>query len=252
MADSAAIVIPARFASSRLPGKPLALIRNKPMIQWVCEAAAKVENVNRVIVATDTKEIAEVVKGFGGEVMLTDPAHPSGSDRVAEVAETLAETIVVNLQGDEPFIHPQTIATAIATVWDNPGINVGTLVRRIKTRDELTNPNAVRVVLDKHNHALYFTRQTIPFVRDMQTSAWLDSEYPFYAHVGIYVYRRDFLIQFVKNAPTMLEKAEKLEQLRILEHGYRIKAGFIEEAGISVDTPDDLALANQIAEKQTL
>ena len=249
MTESVAIVIPARFASTRLHKKPLLDIAGKPMIQWVYDNSRLVDRASRIIVATDSEEIVEAVKAFGGEAMMTRDDHHSGTDRVAEIAEIIEESIIVNVQGDEPFINPDTINKAIDTVWGETHVNMGSLMRPIKNMAELLDPTEVRVVTDKDCNALYFTRSIIPFVRDYPKEKWLEMSLPFFNHVGIYVYRREFLLEMVNFPPSPLEKIEHLEQLRVLENGFKIRMNKTDETGISVDTEEDLDLARLVAEK---
>lgn len=234
-------VIPARFASTRFPGKPLAPLLDKPMIQWVYERACTSTRVDRVIVATDDERIATAVRGFGGEVALTSPDHPTGTDRLAEVAADLDSELIVNVQGDEPLIEPLMIDQAVAPLLADAGIRMGTLKTAVTSCEEFLNPNVVKVVCDRDDFALYFSRAPIPCPRDLladlptnwgQVQAW--------KHIGLYVYRREFLLQYPQLPATPLENLEKLEQLRALEHGVRIKAVTTAAASLGVDTPDDL------------
>ena len=227
-------VIPARFASTRFPGKPLADIDGRPMIEHVYRRAAAASGVSRVIVATDDLRIATIVAGFGGDVRLTRPDHPTGTDRLAEVASTLACDIIVNVQGDEPLLDSRSITEVIAPFAD-PAISVTTLYRRIHHPSELADPNVVKVVLDRAGFALYFSRAPIPHARDPR-GGWP----PLYRHIGLYGYRRSALLVLASLEPTPLERAEKLEQLRALEHGIRIKAVETAYDSIGVDTPEDL------------
>ena len=247
MAESVAIVIPARYASTRLYSKPLLDISGKPMIQWVYENSKQVDRASRIIVATDSQKIIDAVGKFGGEAMMTKENHPSGTDRVAEVAESIEESIIVNVQGDEPFISPDIINKAIDTVWEKPEINMGSLMKPISSSEELNDTSEVRVVTDKESNALYFTRAIIPFVRGYPTDKWLGASIPFFNHVGIYVYRRKFLLKLVTFPPSPLEKIEHLEQLRVLENGFKIRMNIVNETGISVDTEEDLEKARKYA-----
>lgn len=239
-------VIPARYGSQRLPAKPLVDLLGKPMVQRVYEQAAKANLVDRVIVATDDRRIADVVRSFGGDVMLTSPEIASGSDRVAAVAQEVDGDIFVNVQGDEPLIPPPMIDEGIRLLIDDPSAKVGTLAKKIEREEELFNPSVVKVVIDKNQRALYFSRSTIPFIRDeADQRRWL-SRHTYFKHFGLYVYRREFLLIYSKLPPSPLEQAEKLEQLRILENGTDIKVGFTQYESIAVDTADDVQRVLQI------
>jgi 3-deoxy-manno-octulosonate cytidylyltransferase (CMP-KDO synthetase) len=233
-------IIPARYASERLPGKPLVDIGGKPMIQHVYERTALAKQVHRVIVATDDERIATTVRGFGGEALMTPFSLKSGSDRIAYVARSLNNAdIIVNVQGDEPLIVPDMIDQAVVPLREDHTLVAGTLVRKIRTENELLNPSIPKVVLDKNGFCLYFSRSPIPFVRDHARAQWM-VEGEFYKHIGLYVYQREFLLTYSTLPQTPLELLEKLEQLRILEHGYRIKAVVTSYDTTPVDTPDDL------------
>lgn len=233
-------VIPARYASQRIPAKPLVDLLGKSMIQRVYEQASKASLLSRVVVATDDDRIASAVRAFGGEVMMTSETIRSGSDRVAAIASILPAEIFVNVQGDEPLIAPQMIDEAVRVVLDDPGADVGTLARRIDSPADLQNSAVVKVVLSADRTALFFSRSAIPFVRDeADQSQWL-RHHQFYKHVGIYVFRRSFLLKYPSLSESTLERTEKLEQLRILENGYRIKVGITDYESISVDTPEDV------------
>jgi 3-deoxy-manno-octulosonate cytidylyltransferase (CMP-KDO synthetase) len=229
------VIIPARFASTRLPGKPLADIDGRPMVEHVYRRAQSCAAATRVIVATDDLRIADAVRRFGGEVRLTRDNHPSGTDRIAEVAATLDCEVVVNVQGDEPLIDPGSIAAVVAPFAADRSLGMSTLYRRINDPSELTDPNIVKVVLDRGGFALYFSRAPIPYARDPR-GGWP----PLYKHIGLYGYRRSTLLVLAALEPTPLERAEKLEQLRALEHGIRIKAVETTHDTIHVDTPKDL------------
>jgi 3-deoxy-manno-octulosonate cytidylyltransferase (CMP-KDO synthetase) len=237
-------VIPARFASSRLPGKPLALIADKPMIQWVYEQALKADLIDRVIVATDHEKIKEIVELFGGEVVLTDPNLASGTDRVAKAVQDINTDIVINLQGDEPFVEPELLNKMVA-VFTDPDIYMATPIRKIKYNEDLNDPHSVKVVKDINNFALFFTRSTIPYLRGYESGEWTD-KFSYYKHIGIYAYRKSFLNKLTVIPVSPLENAEKLEQLRVLENGYKIYTIETEYESISVDTPEDLKKVNQI------
>ncbi len=239
-AERVIAVIPARYASQRLPAKPLATIRGKPMIQHVVERAERATLVNAVLVATDDERIASAVRAFGGHAVMTPEDCRSGTDRIAYVAQSLPDaTIIANVQGDEPLIDPAMIDEAIRPLLDDPSLPVGTLVRRIDADADLTNPNIVKVVLDRGGRCLYFSRSAIPFGRDRAPSEWL-REHAYYKHIGLYVFRREFLIHYAGLRQTPLELMEKLEQLRILEYGFTIRAAVTTSESISVDTAEDL------------
>ena len=234
------VVIPARYASTRLPAKPLVDLCGKPMVQHVYERARAAKLVSRVIVATDHKAIADVVVAFGGEAVITPAEIPSGSDRIAYVARSLSHTsIIVNVQGDEPLIAPQMIDQAIQPLLSDLSIQVGTVVKPITNSDDLCNPNVVKAVLDTDGFALYFSRSIIPFMRDNSSVDQWHTLHKFYKHFGLYVYRKEFLTQYSLWKETSLERAEKLEQLRILEHGFKIKTVMTEFDSIPVDTAED-------------
>ena len=238
-------VIPARFASTRLPGKPLAKIGGKPMIQWVYERAAAAELIDKVIVATDNTEIQAAVQAFGGTVKMTSAELPSGSDRVAVVAKDEEAEVVINLQGDEPFISSDLLSRMVQ-VFANPEIEMATPIKKILNSNELSNPNLVRVVRDKMNYALYFSRSVIPFVRDIpDQDDWLKA-HRFYKHIGIYAYRKNLLLKLTDHPQSSLEQSERLEQLRALENGIKIYTVETEYESIGVDTPDDLKLVNNL------
>ena len=229
------LIIPARYSSERLPGKPLIEIRGKPLIQYTYERARS-SSVDDVIVATDDSRILERVKEFGGKAVLTSPAHPSGTDRVAEVAARIEADVIVNLQGDEPLIEPAYIDQAVAPFSQIEGLQMTTLVTPLKG-GELEDPNVVKVVLDHEGYALYFSRAPIPFCRE---SPGRIREGIYWKHIGLYAYRRDFLLMITRLPPSPLEEEEKLEQLRVLENGYRIKAVPVPGHPGGVDTWEDL------------
>jgi 3-deoxy-manno-octulosonate cytidylyltransferase (CMP-KDO synthetase) len=241
-------VIPARYGSTRFEGKPLTDILGKPMIQHVYEGVSQSKLIDEIIVATDDQRILEVVQSFGGRAVMTSPDHTTGSDRVAEVARKLKSEIIVNVQGDEPLIKGSIIDKAIRPLLTDKTISISTLMTRIDEVKDWLNPHIVKVVIDQKNFALYFSRSPIPFPRDLHLER-LESN-PFgtkrplpkrvFKHIGVYVYPRNFLLKFSKMKPTPLEKLEKLEQLRALENGYRIKLTAVDYEPICVDTPDDL------------
>ena len=243
-------IIPARYDSSRLPGKPLADIGGTPMIVRVMRRAALATLVDDVLVATDDQRIADAVTAHGGKAVMTPAGIASGSDRIALAARSMAGVeIIVNIQGDEPLIPPAMIDEAIAPLLRDQGINVGTLVRRITTVAELQNPGIPKVTLDARGRCLYFSRSPIPYGRDCGPEE-LIARWPVYRHIGLYVFRREFLLAFAAMPPTPLERAEKLEQLRILEHGHAIYAVVTEHDSIAVDTPDDLERVRRLAGKE--
>jgi 3-deoxy-manno-octulosonate cytidylyltransferase (CMP-KDO synthetase) len=237
-------VIPARYASSRLPGKPLALIAGKPMIQWVYEQAIKAVQIDRVIVATDDERIKSTVVNFGGEAILTDPDLPSGTDRVAAAVQNIDADIVVNLQGDEPFVEPELLDSLILA-FSNNDIQMATPIKKIESENDLTDPTLARVAKDVNNYALFFTRSVIPYIRDFNNEKWLE-KYTFYKHVGIYAYKKSFLSILTGLPQSRLEQAEQLEQLRVLENGYKIYTVETEYESLSVDTPEDLKRVNDL------
>ena len=228
-------VIPARYASSRLPGKPLLAETGRPLIQHVVEAAARSVRLDRVLVATDDERIARVVRGFGGEVVMTKPDHPSGTDRVAEVAAAIPNArIIVNVQGDEPELSPNAIDEVVDRLRDDRDAPMATLATPILDDSVFLDPSCVKVVASR-GRALYFSRSPIPHHRD-----GLPAGHPLgLLHLGLYAYRRDFLLDLAKRPPSPLEQAEKLEQLRVLEAGHPIALGVVDEPSIGIDTPED-------------
>lgn len=233
-------VIPARYASTRLPGKPLALIAGKPMIQHVYERASRAAIPSEVVVATDSELVAEAVRNFGGKVMMTSPEHPSGTDRLAEVALSYGDAdVIINVQGDEPMIPPEIIDRLAQAFEDNEDLNMATL-KTVMDEADYNNPNAVKVVTDQNGYALYFSRSLLPYPRNKT------ADFKVYKHVGIYAYRRSFLLSYAAYEPTPLEQIECLEQLRVLENGERIKVLECKFKGIGIDTPEDLAAINAL------
>jgi len=247
---SVVAIIPARYGSTRLPGKPLADIGGKPMIQHVYESTLKTPGLERVLVATDDRRIERAVMRFGGEVMMTSRRHRSGTDRVAEVARKIKAKWLVNVQGDLPFIQAETIARALSPMRRNPAVVMGTVCTPIYDPTEWRNPNIVKVLTDHAGFALYFSRAPIPYPRhgvfapvDGRNRSRGDRRLWGYRHLGLYVYKRDFLLRFARLRPTALEKVESLEQLRALENGYRIYVAQVDERSIEIDTPADLKKA---------
>jgi len=237
-------VIPARFASTRLPGKPLALIAGKPMIQHVYTKACQAKLPEEVIVATDDQKVADVVKSFGGEVIMTSSEHPSGTDRLAEVALNYPDVdVIVNVQGDEPMITPQVIDALAEAFIKDEKLTMATL-KTLMDPEEYDNPNVVKVVTDLHDYALYFSRSLLHYPRKKT------EDFKAYKHIGIYAYRRDFLLQYAALEPTCLEQIESLEQLRVLENGFKIKVLNTDFHGIGIDTQEDLEAVNKIFEQE--
>jgi 3-deoxy-manno-octulosonate cytidylyltransferase (CMP-KDO synthetase) len=243
-------IIPARFASSRLLGKPLADIGGKSMIQHTYESASKAKLISRVIVAVDDHRVYQTVKKFGGEVIMTPGDITTGSDRIAYVSSKLSSSdIIVNIQGDEPFINGQMIDQAIEPLLFDKSIEVSTLAKKISSVSELKSNSVVKVVFDASNFALYFSRTPIPFVRDASNFLERFQSADFYKHIGLYVFRTKILQHFTTLQPTYLEQIEKLEQLRMLENGIRIKIVETEFESLSVDTPEDLERARNFYKK---
>ncbi len=233
-------VIPARFASTRFPGKPLVSIDGKTMIQRVYEQAVLSERISRVVVATDDQRIYDHVRMFGGEVVWTRSDHPSGTDRCAEVAAGYPDAeFILNIQGDEPFIQPQQIDLLAQTLLEQHQAGIATLAKQIDVEEVLDNPNIVKVVLSQSGEALYFSRYPIPYLRGSSPGHRL-TQHTFYKHIGLYGFRRDLLHRITALAPTPLERAESLEQLRWLEHGFRITVRITDMETIGIDTPEDL------------
>lgn len=236
-------VIPARYASTRLPGKPLSLICGKPMIQRVYERACLAKLPDEVVVATDNELVRKAVVACGGRAMMTSPDHPSGTDRLAEVALSYPDAdVIVNVQGDEPMIPPEIIDRLAGAFSEDEELQMATMKVAMREED-YDNPAAVKVVTDLNGYALYFSRSLMPYPRNKPEG------YKVYKHVGIYAYRRDFLLKYAALSPTPLEKAESLEQLRALENGYKIKVLESDFQGIGVDTPEDLAAVNELFAK---
>lgn len=236
-------VIPARMAATRLPGKPLVEIAGKPMIQWVWERARQAKQLQALYIATPDLEILQAAERFGAKAMLTSHQHRSGSDRVAEVARRTEGELYVNIQGDEPLLEPSNIDLAVQPLLEDPTLLMSSLYC-LAEPSEYDQPTVVKVVLDLQGNALYFSRARIPYPRE-----WTDL--PVYKHIGLYVYRRDLLLQFAEWEPTPLECTESLEQLRALEHGVRIRMVQVERAPIAVDTEEDLARVRRMLESLT-
>lgn len=234
-------VIPARYGSTRFEGKVLADLHGKPMIQHVWERARQAQRLDALIVATDDERIARAVRAFGGRVTLTAPGHATGTDRVTEVVNPLEVRVVVNIQADEPLVHPMMIDALVQCLLDDPTLQMATLKKRIEDESEWQSPHVVKVVTDRRDFALYFSRAPIPCRR----AANDEEPAAVYKHIGLYAYTKDFLFTYTHLPPSALEAAERLEQLRVLEHGYRIKVLETTCVTVGVDTPDDLERARQ-------
>ena len=242
-------IIPARYASTRFPGKPLALLGNKPVIQHVYEQTSSV--LSEVWVATDDDRIREAVKKFGGRVVMTRADHKSGTDRIEEAAEktgTQAD-VIINIQGDEPFVQPSQIKT-LMRLFDNADTQIGTLGKHFENIEAVNNPNSPKIVTDKQGFALYFSRSVIPYIRGAQDNEWL-SHFPFLKHLGLYAYRREVLHKITQLPQSSLEIAESLEQLRWLENGYRIRVGLTDVETVGIDTPEDLQRAEEFLKSRS-
>lgn len=238
-------VIPARYASTRFPGKPLAMIGNKPMIQWVWEGVKGIGAIGEAVVATDDERILKAVESFGGKAMMTSDSHRSGTDRCGEVLMRMADSkadVVINVQGDEPRVEHTQIESLIEAFADNQ-VQIATLKKRIATQDELFSPNVVKVTTDLKGNAITFSRNPIPFLRGKEQKEWLDVQ-PYFKHIGIYAFRREVLEQVVRLEQTPIELSESLEQMRWIENGYKIAVRETEVENIGVDTPEDLARLN--------
>jgi 3-deoxy-manno-octulosonate cytidylyltransferase (CMP-KDO synthetase) len=233
-------IIPARYASTRFPGKPLVDIKGKTMIQRVYEQAKKCDRLERVVVATDDDRIQAAVKNFGGEVCMTSSIHPSGTDRCAEVVAKLSlkNYAIVNIQGDEPFIDPKQIEL-VCDCFDDPKTELATLIKKISSSEILFSPNSPKVIVDNNQLAIYFSRQPLPYLRGIEQHQWV-TQHTFFQHIGIYGYRTDILQKITKLSPSLLEKAESLEQLRWIENGFKIKTAETSLETIAIDTPEDL------------
>ena len=240
-------IIPARYGSSRFKGKPLAMLAGRPVIQHVYERVLQV--VEDTWVATDDERIYDTVKAFGGKVVMTRTDHKSGTDRIQEAVEKIGTKadVVVNVQGDEPFIQTSQIET-ICRLFDDPGTQIATIGKRFESMEAVENPNSPKIVTDVNGFALYFSRSPIPFVRGVEREAWL-GRYPFLKHLGIYAYRRTVLAEITQLPMSPLEKAESLEQLRWLQNGYRIKVGLTNVETIGIDTPTDLEKAEKFIQE---
>lgn len=243
-------IIPARYASMRFPGKPLALLGGKPVIQHVYEKVAAV--LEAAYVATDDERIYDVVKSFGGQVVMTRTDHKSGTDRIEEAIEKIGGEwdVVVNVQGDEPFVAKSQLDT-ICHCFDYPTTQIATLGKPFESMEAVQNPNSPKIVVDNMGFAMYFSRSVIPYVRGKEKSSWL-THYPFLKHLGIYAYRKDVLRQVTQLPQSSLEIAESLEQLRWLQNGFKIKVGTTDVETVGIDTPQDLERAEEFLKTQLL
>ena len=236
-------IIPARYASTRFPGKPLAMLGGRTVIQRVYEQAAAV--LEEAYVATDDERIFKAVEEFGGRVVMTRQDHKSGTDRIEEAAEKIGTQAdaIINIQGDEPFIQKSQIET-LKSLFENSETQIGTLGKKFESIEAATNPNSPKIVTDKNGFALYFSRSVIPYIRGKEQTEWIQ-HFPFLKHLGLYAYRRDVLRQITQLPQSPLEMAESLEQLRWLENGYRIRVGLTDMETVGIDTPDDLRRAEE-------
>lgn len=246
-------VIPARYGSTRFPGKPLVRICSKPMIQHVYERAGDSKVIDKLIIATDNDEIYNCARSFGGEVVMTDESIPTGTDRTAEIAREYSYDIVLNIQGDEPLLEGAMLDRLAQPLIEDKTVSASTLVKRVTEERELTDPNMVRVILDKDGYALYFSRSVIPYYNYSDNKEDWINNHTYYRHIGLYGYRRDFLFTFVSLKESSLEKAERLEQLRVLENGYRMKAEVVDYTPYPVDVPEDIKIVEELmAEKERI
>ena len=236
-------IIPARYASTRFPGKPLAMLGGRTVIQRVYEQASAV--LEEAYVATDDERIFKAVEEFGGQVVMTRQDHKSGTDRIEEAAEKIGTQadVIINIQGDEPFIQKSQIEN-LKSLFENSETQIGTLGKKFESIEAATNPNSPKIVTDKNGFALYFSRSVIPYIRGKEQAEWLQ-HFPFLKHLGLYAYRRDVLRQITQLPQSPLEMAESLEQLRWLENGYRIRVGLTDMETVGIDTPDDLRRAEE-------
>jgi 3-deoxy-manno-octulosonate cytidylyltransferase (CMP-KDO synthetase) len=245
-------VIPARWRSTRLKGKVLADINGKPMVQHVWERVSRAHEVDEVVVAVDRDRVQKVVESFGGKAVYTSPEQPSGTDRIAEVANSIDADVYINIQADEPLVHPLMVDELAQVFQYERNIQMATLIKRIHKRDEISNPNVVKCVVDRKGFALYFSRSPIPYVREDEGQESSRGHHPgdisgrYFKHVGIYAYTKDFLFTYTNLPKSTLESDEKLEQLRVLEHGYKIKTVETRYDTIGVDTQEDLDAVREI------
>jgi 3-deoxy-manno-octulosonate cytidylyltransferase (CMP-KDO synthetase) len=240
------VVIPARYESTRLPGKPLVPLAGKPMVQHVYERAKRAQTVHRVVVATDDQRIVDAVKAFGGEARMTRADHRTGTERIAEVAAHEKGDIFVNVQGDEPLIDPVAIDTAVAALLEEPVAQIATVATPIRRAGDIMDPNIVKTVLDFDSNGMYFSRAPIPWVRDTQQKIHVS----YWKHLGLYVFQRDALLEYPTLPQGELEKIEQLEQLRWLENGWKIRVVEVEHDAVSVDVPEDVARVEKLLKAQ--
>jgi 3-deoxy-manno-octulosonate cytidylyltransferase (CMP-KDO synthetase) len=240
------VVIPARFGSTRFPGKPLVALAGKPMIQHVYERAKKAQTVHDVVVATDDQRIVDVVQSFGGKARMTRPDHRTGTERIAEVAVHEAGDIFVNVQGDEPLIDPMAIDAAVGALVEEPPAQVSTVATMIRLAADIMDPNVVKTVLDFDEYALYFSRAPIPWIRDTQQKLHVT----YWKHLGLYAFQRDALLEYPTLPQGELEKVEQLEQLRWLENGWRIRVAEVPQDAVSVDVPEDVSRVEKLLREE--
>ncbi len=239
------VVIPSRYAATRLPGKPLVNLAGKPLVQRVYEQAKLAQTVHRVLVATDDRRIVEAVQSFGGEVRMTRSDHRTGTERIAEVAAHEPGDVFINVQGDEPLIDPVAIDTAVAALLEDPPAQIATVATSIRHVPDIMDPNVVKTVLDFDSNALYFSRAPVPWVRDTQQKVHVK----YWKHLGLYVFQRDALLEYPTLPQGELEKIEQLEQLRWLENGWKIRVAEVEHDAVSVDVPEDVARVEKLLQK---
>jgi 3-deoxy-manno-octulosonate cytidylyltransferase (CMP-KDO synthetase) len=240
------VVIPARYGSTRLPGKPLVLLAGKPMIQRVYERAKLAKQANQVIVATDDERIVKAVEAFGGEARMTRTDHRTGTERVAEVAAHVEGDIFVNVQGDEPLLDPAAVDTAVSSLLEEPTASISTVATPIKTPGDIMDPNVVKTVLDFDGNALYFSRAPIPWVRDTASKTLVRH----LKHLGLYVFQREALLEYATLPQGELERIEQLEQLRWMENGWKIRVAEVEHDAVSVDVPEDVGRVEKLLQGQ--
>jgi 3-deoxy-manno-octulosonate cytidylyltransferase (CMP-KDO synthetase) len=240
------VVIPSRFGSTRLPGKPLVTLAGKPMVQHVYERAKRAQTVHKVLVATDDQRILDAVQGFGGEARMTRSDHRTGTERIAEVAAHEEGDIFLNVQGDEPLIDPVSIDTAVAALLEEPPAQIATVATPIRHANDIMDPNVVKAVLDFDENALYFSRAPVPWVRDTQQKIHVK----YWKHLGLYAFQRDALLEYPTLPQGELEKIEQLEQLRWLENGWRIRVAEVTRDAVSVDVPEDISRVEKLLREE--